>query len=676
MRRTVALGVGLLALGVVAVGCAGPKASGVALAPKVGAQGSPACKVRSWARPLGQPRTGSTVALATIGQKKVALVADEDARAVNVVDLETQKEVARTSLDGAPSQLLVTPDGRILVLLRDRAHMQVLEAEADGSLAARCAVETPAEPVGVAMAPDDSTVFVTTGWGHSLTAFESERLARMYEVVLPREPRAVVISDDGTTAFVSHAMGGQMSAVELKKPDHATKKIAIVGLEAGLKNSIRLRKKEIAKMRLDKRVNEEVIAQFEKSITSSDRMGCQGFALAKSTLPAGRILAPGVFVDPGQAEQRPEGYGNGHSATESPAVAVIDETTRSAFEASLTLNRGLDWRGDKSARDHRAECLLPRAAAVDTRSRTLLVSCMGIDEVVAYDAASADPQSAERRRWSVGTGPTGIAIDPESPRAFVWSQFDRTLSVLSLAGDDLTDEKASPPQKPQTIAMSPLATPLPADFALGRIVFHAAGDARVSKDGRACASCHPDGRDDAITWATPEGPRRSIMLAGRVNGLTRFAWSGATKNLHDHLHKTFDRLDGTGLKTLEADALVAYVSKMPAPPARDAAIPLDAKAQRGAAIFASKEAECSSCHAGPTLSDGAVHDVKSRTDADRTGTFKTPTLRFVGGTGPYFHDGRYKTLSTLLRDADGKMGHTKHLSDSDLDALETYLRTL
>ncbi len=34
-----------------------------------------------------------------------------------------------------------------------------------------------------------------------------------------------------------------------------------------------------------------------------------------------------------------------------------------------------------------------------------------IDEVVAYDAASADPQSAERRRWSLGTGPTGIAIE-------------------------------------------------------------------------------------------------------------------------------------------------------------------------------------------------------------------------------------------------------------------------
>ncbi|MBS2011269.1 MAG: hypothetical protein JST00_00040 [Deltaproteobacteria bacterium] len=676
MRRSVALGVGLLAFGIVAAGCAGPKPQGVVAAPKVGVQGSAACKVRSFARPLGQPRTGSTVALATIGQRKVALVADEDARAVDVVDLETQKEIARAAVDGSPSQLLVTADGRVLVLLRDRARMQVLEAEGDGKLVTRCDVDTPSEPVGIAITPDDAMVVVTTGWGHSLTAFDSARLSRAFEVNLPREPRAVVIGDDGATAFVSHAMGAQVSAVDLRKPEHTTKKIAMVGVEAGVKSAIRSRKKELAKLKLEKRISDDMIESFEKSLAAQERMGCQGFALAKSTLPSGRILAPQVFVDPGQAEMRPEGYGNGHTSTESPSVAVIDEVSRTAFDTSLTINRGLDWRGDKTARDHRADCLLPRAAAVDPRSRTLLVSCLGIDEVIAYDAASADPQGAERRRWSVGTGPTGIAIDPEAPRAFVWSQFDRALSVLSLAGDDLVDERTTPPAKVKTIAMNPLATPLPADYALGRIVFHAAGDARISKDGRACASCHPDGRDDAITWATPDGPRRSIMLAGRVSGLTRFAWSGGTNNLHDHLHKTFDRLDGTGLKTLELDALVSYVSKMPSPPSRDAATPLDAKAQRGAQIFASKEAECSSCHGGPTLSDGAVHDVKSRTEHDRSATFKTPTLRFVGGTGPYFHDGRYKTLGTLLRDADGKMGHTKHLSESDLDALETYLRTL
>ena len=31
---------------------------------------------------------------------------------------------------------------------------------------------------------------------------------------------------------------------------------------------------------------------------------------------------------------------------------------------------------------------------------------------------------------------------------------------------------------------------------------------RLSGDGRACASCHPDGRDDGLVWSTPNGPRQ------------------------------------------------------------------------------------------------------------------------------------------------------------------------
>jgi len=625
---------------------------------------------------MGQPRAGATVALAKLGGKSVALVADEDARAIQIIDLETQKEIGSTSLDGTPSQLMVTADGRILVLLRDKSRMQVLEAESATSLVTRCSIETAPEPVSVATSPDDATILVSSAWGRSLTVYESERFGSSYQVALPREPRAVVVSDDGATAFVSHAVGAVISAVDLKKPNHPTRAVAVMGVEAGVRAALRSQRKELVKMKAEGRITDDQVAHFDKQLRSQERIGCQGFALAKSVAPGGRILAPQVFVDPGTPEQRPEGYGSGHQSTESPAVAVLDEGTAEPFEASLTLSRGLDWRGDKSARDHREECLLPRAAVVDPKSRMLLVSCFGIDNVIAYDSASADPQTAERRRWSVAAGPSGIAVDPEQPRAFVWSQFDRTLNVLPLGGTDLADEKSSPSVRVGKIALAPLSTKLPADFALGRIVFHSAGDTRISKDGRACASCHPDGRDDGITWATPEGPRRSIMLAGRVSTAAPYAWNGTTKTLHDHLSLTFDRLDGTGLKSLELEGLVAYVSTMRPPVAQQDAHASDPKVARGAAIFASKETGCSTCHSGATFSDGATHDVKSKTDSDRGTKFKTPTLHFVGGTGPYFHDGRYKTLHDLLRDVDGKMGHTKHLSEPDLDSLEAFMRTL
>jgi cytochrome c peroxidase len=76
------------------------------------------------------------------------------------------------------------------------------------------------------------------------------------------------------------------------------------------------------------------------------------------------------------------------------------------------------------------------------------------------------------------------------------------------------------------------------------------------------------------------------------------------------------------------------------------------------------------------LTDNSLHDVKSRTKADRAELFNTPTLHLAAGGGPYFHDGRYATLHELLHNVDGKMGHTSQLSDSDIEALESYLRTL
>ena len=68
--------------------------------------------------------------------------------------------------------------------------------------------------------------------------------------------------------------------------------------------------------------------------------------------------------------------------------------------------------------------------------------------------------------------------------------------------------------------------------------------------------------------------------------------------------------------------------------------------------------------------------MKSQTSADRDKKFNTPSLKFLSGRAPYFHDGRYKTLDDLLAKSDGQMGHTKHLSKAERADLLAYLRTL
>ena len=400
---------------------------------------------------------------------------------------------------------------------------------------------------------------------------------------------------------------------------------------------------------------------------------CQGFALAKSEAPSGRILVPQVLVDPGDPDNTPTGYGTDNEDTETPDVAVIDSAAGSTFAASIERSQTLHGRVGET---HEHDCLLPRAAAYDPTTKSVLVSCYGIDAVVAYDALAASPARAEKRRWTVAAGPSGVAVDAGKHRALVWSQFDRVMSVIKLDGPEIVDDGAHKPSSPSRLALAPdPAHPVPVGLALGRILFHAVGDARVAHDGRACASCHPDGRDDALTWATPEGPRRSIMLAARVDNTAPYSWSGTEHSLEEHLELTFDRLHGAGgLRSLELEALETYVRSLPAPPPLPGADA--AQIARGQKLFASDEVGCAKCHAGAEVTDNEHHDVQSKRKSDRDGRFNTPTLKFVGGTGPYFHDGRFATIRELLKAEDGKMGHTGQLSEADLDSLLAYVRSL
>jgi cytochrome c peroxidase len=58
-------------------------------------------------------------------------------------------------------------------------------------------------------------------------------------------------------------------------------------------------------------------------------------------------------------------------------------------------------------------------------------------------------------------------------------------------------------------------------------------------------------------------------------------------------------------------------------------------------------AGCSSCHLPPTFALAA--DAHSNgLDAGETRLFKAPSLRNVGLTGPYMHDGRFATLAEVV----------------------------
>jgi len=262
MNRLGGLGVimmtacGLGACGTGAHGGKDPKTAGAG-APVISAKGGAACKAPSAAEPLTKNASASsTVALAKVGAKHVAFVADEDSKSILTMDIDGASQIAETRLDGTPGQIWIASDGRVLATLRDKAQIVVLSAaRADAPLTRLCNVQTAPEPVSIAATPDESTILVASGWGQRLTAFDASTLATKFEAPLSREPRAVVVTDDGKNAYISHAVGSVMSVVELATAKHETRTIAMRGFEAGQLNMIKQQRDMIEMMKKQQKAN-------------------------------------------------------------------------------------------------------------------------------------------------------------------------------------------------------------------------------------------------------------------------------------------------------------------------------------------------------------------------------------------------------------------------------------
>ena len=251
----------------------------------------------------------------------------------------------------------------------------------------------------------------------------------------------------------------------------------------------------------------------------------------------------------------------------------------------------------------------------------------------------------------------------------------------------------------------------------GRRLFYEGRD-QYSSGGVGCAGCHPDGRDDGHVWhevlvedgkgsrmflahqnladKTNGGKlgfaRQTPMLAGRMQSNGPFGWHAQDANITERLADGFglhrwtskgqtNKVDAKHWLTGErANALGLFLRKgLVTPPAlgRD----LNEVEQQGKKVFESEAAQCSTCHAPASeFTTRATYDLQLPAppgfEDDEEKLFKTPSLLFVGGTAPYFHDGSAKTLSEVVNDKRDRMGKTSQLSQADRDALVAYLETL
>jgi hypothetical protein len=296
-----------------------------------------------------------------------------------------------------------------------------------------------------------------------------------------------------------------------------------------------------------------------------------------------------------------------------------------------------------------------------------------------------------------GALPVDIAVSPDGSRAAVVLSGSRLVATVSLSQASTGSSTCSPTPISPPLTFEPIAAAYrpdgtlvvqshnppelvvypadgsevrhfpygdPPDTDVGYAFFHA------SVGGLACASCHPEGRDDGHTWTFTQGAVRTQSLAGGLSATAPYHWKGNLNDLPALLDETFVlRMGGLKPEPEITAALAAWLDEVPAP---GLATSLDGDAvARGKTLFGG-QAGCSSCHWGALFTDART------TDVGTGGRFQVPSLKGLRSRGPWMHDGCAKTLADRFNP---DCGGTSHGTTSTLDAAQrtdliSYLESL
>ena len=586
-----------------------------------------------------------------------------------------------------PDLLVPSPTGPGLLLSFRR--------DPDRGLVETARVELPQDAWGVAVTPDASIAVVTSAWTHKVSAVNLAAGKVLWSTNVAREPRGVVVRADGRAAYVTHLIDTDLTRIDnLAGPP----RVRVVAFPASP-----LRTPVGAPLAASLAYAAVLSPDGRRLFVPRHALGALG---SKAWFGAATVDGLLTANDTPLAPFRREGVGDTREMRGAPESGYANS----------------DPMGPGHAPSAPAALFAqPRAVAYLEKQSALLVAGEGSDSLVELDAHAVDPTmhviavhalaQAHEASIHVATAcgaPSGIAVSGDEQTA--WVHCRSTHDVVAVA---VGEGRASSAPRPLVHLADDL---LPAAAALGRRLFYNATD-DVTSGGLGCAGCHPDGRDDGHVWretmlvppAQKQHPnfvssasvlgdeipftegftRQTPMLAGRVAAEGPYGWHGESPSLSERLVAGFSlhRWDeGRYVKDSElrarTSALEAFVRSGLVPPPRQER-PLTPTENHGRDLFFDPATGCSTCHAAateytdrkayPVFPDASAAQVVSK---DPNPRYKTPSLRFVGGTPPYLHDGRFPSLTALIDGNGDHMGQTDQLSASDKAALVAFLETL
>lgn len=629
-------------------------------------------------------------------------LADEDHQVVRRIPIpvDVQNMGSAVPVPGRPAQVLALAD-RVLVTVRDPGQLLILSAESTPKEMAR--IELPEDAWGIAISPDEKTAFVSSAWSHTISAVDIESAKLKWSVDVAREPRGMAVKNDGSALYVTHLVGASLT--KISDLGGSSPSIARIVLPPDPGRT---------------RYNETLSASLGYSAVLS---------------PDGERLFVGRHALGGLGESAWFGTGSvdvlvtGSDTPLLPARSLPAIGTLS-IEELKSGNIAYDGAGAMPTK-WSTGFAQPRALAFRKSTNTILVASEGTDEIYELDALSVAPGLQELRTYRLGGkiepapaiqipnsggAPTGIALSEDELTAWVYCRSTNDLVILPLAryedGGGVIGADVAGSPIPWVRLVEETGAP---EIALGKRLFYNGTESIVS-GGMGCAGCHPEGRDDGHVWHEVKGPyakgtvfvagtsmigvesglegdallgyaRQTPMIAGRVKAAGSYGWHAESADLVARikggfgLHRWWEHLsDGKSMR-MRAEPLAAFLREGLVPPPRRER-ELSSEEARGREIFNSPATQCATCHVPATeYTDRMAIPLRQKKPPkgfaeDPNPAFKTPSLLYVAGTPPYYHDGSAATLEELIEKNYDRMGKTTSLKPEDRAALVAFLKTL
>ena len=650
---------GAIGLLLLAGGVQGARAHDFAASRETVAIASPNALEGPFSIPQGGPHVGhrgGTVVADIHG----LLVAERNAAAVVRADRDGNP-VASLGFAGLLGELVT--DGGGTAFVADRAGNRLVRLDTSHSDSLREDTSAPvAEPYGLALSPDGKTIYVTSIADHRLVALDTKTMKVSWSVQLRAEPRGVAVAPDGTRAMVGFLNSGVLAEVHL---DTRGETVQWHALDPRDHVKVEMVEDDWGEGMIAEATIAEARSRFQVPTGQGRRYARNVFGV--TYLGHGQVAVPHQVSTPQMkripSRQMQDSYGGGPEAV--PAIdhrlAVV--APREAGQAVV--------RATLLPRVHQ-----PRAVAYDSAHDRLYVAGYGDDELLAIADASL-PSAYGTWRLDRGLdvdrnacGPDGLAIDGET----VWMHCELSRKLIRLRPSSFDIDDASWHTEGDAVSIGPelAASTRSPQVERGAELFRRGENSRISDLGTmACASCHPEGRQDGLSWRLGGSILQTPMLAGRVTGTEPYKWGGMDPSLDKSFEHTIDRLGGRGLSRSELAALEAYVRWLPTatrPTVADAAA-----VARGKAVFEDTLA-CDGCHGGDAMADNQQYPF----DAWGLEQTDTPSLKGLAHTGPYYHDGSAVDLWAFVTDKGSvhDMADFSFLTKDQAHDLVAYLETL